>query len=65
MAACLDQVLLGLSETKVSSTRAGASKGRQGEPRDRRQKEASPHRRRADTPLPLPRVELFLHHNPF
>ena len=49
----------------VSSSRAGASKGPEGEPHDGRQNEASPHRPRADTPLPLPRVEPFLRRNPF
>jgi len=51
MAARLDWILQDLPQTDVSTSRAGASKGPQGEPRDGCQKEASPRHPRADTPL--------------
>ena len=53
MAARLDRVLQGLLQIDVSSSRTGASKGLEGEPHDGRQKEASPHRLRTDTPPTL------------
>ena len=64
-AARLNRILEDLPRTDVDTSRAGASKGPLGGPRDGCQKEASPCRSHADNPLRPRRVVSFLNRNPF
>ena len=51
MAAHLDRILEGPPQADVDALRTGAPKSTSGSPRDGQQKESSPRRSRADTPL--------------